>query len=193
MVPGLLLLVPLIVAAAGAAPAAALSFAAPAYSSTENAPVALAVADMNGDGVLDVVTADAIASTVSVLLGDGTGGFSAARHVSTGADPSDIAVADLDGDGSPDLLTANPGSATVGVRLYGPLTTPVLRRISPATGSGGTVVTLSGMHFGAKRGRSAVLFGDLPATRYLRWSDTSLKVRVPAGTASGDVPVQVKT
>ena len=55
------------------------------------------------------------------------------------------------------------------------------------------MVTLTGMHFGTKRGRSTVSFGDVVATAYLRWSDTRLKVRVPAGTAGGDVPVQVKT
>jgi hypothetical protein len=77
------------------------------------------------------------------------------------------------------------------VRLNGPLTTPVIRGLSPAKGSAGAVVTLTGNHFGAKRG--AVRFGAVTATQYLRWSDTLIKVKVPAGAASGDLRVVVKT
>jgi hypothetical protein len=42
-------------------------------------PVWVAVADFNGDGNMDVVTADYTAETVSILLGDGNGGL-AAHH-----------------------------------------------------------------------------------------------------------------
>jgi hypothetical protein len=167
------------------------TFASPERFTTGHELWCIALGDFDGDGVSDVVSVTG--AKVAVFRTKAGGKIWKEEVFVAGARPTDVAVGDLNGDGSPDLLTANPGSATVGVRLYGQLTTPVLRRISPATGGDGTVVTLTGMHFGTKRGRSTVSFGDVVASAYVRWSDTSLRVRVPAGTAGGDVLVQVKT
>ena len=73
------------------------------------APISVATGDFNGDGVLDVVTANALANTVSVLLGDGKGGFSPAPHspFKVGTEPESVAVGDFNGDGVLDLVTAN--------------------------------------------------------------------------------------
>ena len=93
-------------------------------------PYAIAVADVNGDGKLDVLTANYGNSTSSVLLGTGTGSFGAATSFSTDANstPRDIVVADVNGDHRPDLLTANYHTGTIGVLLnagtYTPLTAP---------------------------------------------------------------------
>ena len=43
-----------------------------------DAPVALAVADLDGDGATDLAVANGSEDSVSVLLGDGLGGFVAA-------------------------------------------------------------------------------------------------------------------
>ncbi len=147
--------------------------------------------DLDGDGNLDVVSAKGAA--VLWLRGDGHGGLLKEKDFAAGARPSDVAVADLNGDGRQDLVTANGAADTIGVRLNGPLTTPVIRGLSPAQGSAGVVVTLSGKHFGARRGAGAVLFGAVTATQYLRWSDTLIKVKAPAGASSGDLAVVVKT
>ena len=61
-------------------------------------PFAVAVADLNGDGKLDLVTANHWDNTVSVLLGTGTGSFGAKTDFPTGAEPI-VVVADLKGDG----------------------------------------------------------------------------------------------
>src|SRR5207249_1194664 len=61
--------------------------------------------DVNGDGHTDLVT------SVSVLLGDGAGGFGAPQNYAVGANPSSVAVADFNRDGKPDLVTANTGSS----------------------------------------------------------------------------------
>jgi len=82
---------------------------------TNFGPTALGVADFNGDGKLDVVTADSISpfdltfGEISVLLSNGKsllGGrtdYSVATGNETGA-YSGIAAADLNGDGKPDLI-----------------------------------------------------------------------------------------
>ncbi|WP_440225229.1 FG-GAP repeat domain-containing protein [Dokdonella sp. MW10] len=75
----------------------------------------MVLADLDGDGIADVATANTQNDTVSVLVGDGSGGFSTPLIVGTGAHPGSIAVADIDGDGRPDLLTANRQNNNVSV------------------------------------------------------------------------------
>jgi FG-GAP-like repeat len=72
-------------------------------------PDAVAVADVNHDGALDIIAANPEHGTVSVLLGDRKGHF---RHAPgspfpAGHLPSDIGIGDFNGDGNPDLLFAN--------------------------------------------------------------------------------------
>ncbi len=71
-------------------------------------------------------------------------------------------------------------------------TRPDMAAISPASGSEGTEVTINGADFGADRGSSSVTFGNVQATEYAAWSDTQIKVKVPAGV-SGNVRVVVNT
>ena len=70
----------------------------------------MAVADLNGDGKPDLVTANGSYNNVSVLLGNGNGTFQAAQSFAVGTSPVVVAVADLNGDGHPDLVTANSDS-----------------------------------------------------------------------------------
>ncbi|MBI2570956.1 MAG: VCBS repeat-containing protein [Candidatus Schekmanbacteria bacterium] len=69
-------------------------------------PKGLQAADFNGDGRLDVATANPDDKTVSVLLGKGDGGFQAVTNHGTGDAAADLAVADLNGDGKPDIVAA---------------------------------------------------------------------------------------
>lgn len=79
----------------------------------------LALGDVDGDGDLDVLTAQfsAVSNTVSVRLNDGTGQFSGTQSVEVGNAPKRVVLGDVDGDGDLDLLTANQGSSSVSVRL----------------------------------------------------------------------------
>jgi hypothetical protein len=72
-------------------------------------PLAIATADLNGDGHPDAVLVNGLRpSRVAVLLGDGTGGFR--RSAFPGGHRSQwVIAADLDGDGIPDVATANAG------------------------------------------------------------------------------------
>jgi hypothetical protein len=76
----------------------------------------LVVADVNGDGNLDVITANncympdcvGVQSIAGVLLGSGDGFFNAPKTHGTGGElASAVAVADINRDGIPDLLVAN--------------------------------------------------------------------------------------
>jgi hypothetical protein len=70
------------------------------------APQAVAIADVSGDGKLDLVVANALSSGVSVLLGNGNGTFAAALNFATGVSPDSIAIADVNGDGKLDIAVA---------------------------------------------------------------------------------------
>ena len=70
----------------------------------------IAVADVNADGNPDVMTTNANDNTISVLLGDGKGGFTQAvgSPVRAGRHPYDVVTFnDLNGDGKLDLITPN--------------------------------------------------------------------------------------
>ena len=101
----------------GAAPAAAFSFAPAAHFAVGRGPAAVAVGDFNGDGRPDVATANAKGDAVSVLLGNGRGGFSSKTRFATGRGPESVAVGDFNGDGKQDLVTANGRAGTVSVLL----------------------------------------------------------------------------
>lgn len=74
------------------------------------APAALAAADFNNDGHLDLAVADQGSNTVSVFPGNGDGTFQARTDYQAGSSPAWISAADLNGDGVPDLVAANSGS-----------------------------------------------------------------------------------
>src|SRR5262249_46147736 len=74
-------------------------------------PSALALADMDGDGVLDVAASDTRSNTVNVPPGNGDGSFQRPRPSAARASPGSVAVGDLNGDGLLDVAVANGISA----------------------------------------------------------------------------------
>jgi len=79
--------------------------------------LALAVSDVNGDGIADTLTANSGANSVSVLLGNGNGTFKGQMTFAVGPSPFSMSVGDVNGDGYPDVLTANENNDTVTVLL----------------------------------------------------------------------------
>ena len=86
-----------------------------------SSPESVAVADLNGDGIPDIVVTNSESDSVGVLLGNGNGTFQPEQTFAVGFLPDSVAVSDVNGDGKPDLLVVNenPGSfhGTVGVLL----------------------------------------------------------------------------
>ena len=91
----------------------------PASVSVGNRPVSVAVGDFNGDTLLDLAVANYMDNSVSVLIGNGMGGFSTApaSPFSVGNAPYSAVVGDFNGDSKPDLAIANHGSNDVRVLL----------------------------------------------------------------------------
>jgi outer membrane protein assembly factor BamB len=88
------------------------TFQAPVNSAVGASPVALATADFNEDGLLDVAAVYA-SGGVAILLGNGDGTFQSAVNYAAGSVPSGVAVADFNGDGAPDLAVANAGGVSM--------------------------------------------------------------------------------
>jgi len=75
-------------------------------SSPFKAPVAVVAGDFNGDGKMDIAVADALANTITVMLGKGDGTFLAGtNYAPSNCTPTMLAMGDFNGDGRADLLT----------------------------------------------------------------------------------------
>lgn len=71
--------------------------------------------DLNGDGKLDLVTANQGNDTVSVLLGNGSGGFSPSTPLATGNSPRNLVVGDINNDKLLDVVVSNGLANTLSV------------------------------------------------------------------------------
>jgi FG-GAP-like repeat len=78
---------------------------------------AVAAADLNGDGTIDLAVTNSGSNAVGVLLGRGDGTFLPQVTYPTDGDPTAIAIRDLNADGAPDLVVANESSSDVSVFL----------------------------------------------------------------------------
>jgi hypothetical protein len=80
------------------------TFATQGIFGAQNAGGAYSVTlgDVNGDGKLDIATANRSANGVSVLLGNGDGTFQASQSFSAGGNQFAVALGDLNGDGTID-------------------------------------------------------------------------------------------
>jgi hypothetical protein len=92
-------------------------------------PSGVALGDLNGDGRLDIVTADQNSSSLSVFLNTGSGtalSFGARAIISTGTTslPINVALGDVNGDGHLDLVACSAHNAVVVVLNSGAGTFP---------------------------------------------------------------------
>jgi len=73
------------------------------------------VADVNKDGHMDLISANAWAGTLTVLTNNGGGGLVLSASPGVGSTPYSVTAADVNGDGWVDLISANTGGGTLTV------------------------------------------------------------------------------
>jgi hypothetical protein len=119
-------------------------FDAPRYfGAFANSPLALGAEDFNGDGKLDLAVGGGANSpddtnNLSILFGDGEGGFGAPTYFTIGQAPQSMSIADFNGDGLADIAVSN----------------------SIASGANSTVSVLLGRGNGIFAGRTAFPIGE---------------------------------
>ena len=70
-------------------------------------PISVTSADVNGDGKVDLISANSGVNTLTVLTNNGSGGFVLASSPVVGSFPHSVTSADVNGDGKADLINAN--------------------------------------------------------------------------------------
>jgi hypothetical protein len=96
-------------------------FSLPTQHPVQMQPSDIAVGDLDGDGNVDIAVSNAGSSSISLMYGDGTGGFTPAYNVgvpNVGWDgPWSIGIVDFTGDGVADVLTmqSNPNGCRLDI------------------------------------------------------------------------------
>jgi gliding motility-associated-like protein len=82
-------------------------------------PVGISIADLDGDGKLDIIAANYHVSTISILRNTSSGigdiSFAAQLVLTSGLDPYRLVIGDIDGDGKLDIATSNKSGNSVSV------------------------------------------------------------------------------
>jgi hypothetical protein len=180
-------------------------FGAPQITSAPNV-VDARVADFNGDGKLDLVTAGQTSSqtnAVSIMLGDGAGGFGSPQNFSITFTAVAVGVGDFDGDGKVDavaagdrfvsvLLGTGAGGLNAGTN-YNVNGSPVGLAIGDTNGDGkldAATINTSGSSLPPLNGdtptnTASILLGD--GAGHLRFASVINVVGSPFSVASGDL------
>lgn len=86
-----------------------VSFDSPQAFAVGRNPAAMAEGDFNEDGNLDLAVANTGGKTITILLGDGQGGFREGASYGVGLGAASVAVGDFNNDGKLDLAVAVEG------------------------------------------------------------------------------------
>jgi hypothetical protein len=80
-------------------------------------PSSVALYDLLGNGILDIVVSNNTTNTVTVFLGNGDGTFQAPHAYAAGTGPVEVAIADFNFDGILDLAVVNQRSSNVSILI----------------------------------------------------------------------------
>ncbi len=158
-------------------------------------PACAAVADLDQDGIPDVVTANRGSNDISILRGRGDGTFTARFDLPAGTAPRYVVAGDLNGDGVPDIVVANSTANTISVYL-GPVGTTTTHT-DYATGAGPVMIAMGDLNgdgwpdlvvVNSKDNTLTVLLGDAIGTFHPGPSPTtnSNPVWIAVGDLNGD-------
>jgi hypothetical protein len=82
-------------------------------------PMGVTAADVNGDGKVDLISANGDDNTLTVLTNNGSGGFVVAGKYAVGNEPDCVTATDVNGDGKVDLISANAHNSSLSVLTNG--------------------------------------------------------------------------
>ncbi|MDO7877457.1 FG-GAP-like repeat-containing protein [Hymenobacter sp. ASUV-10] len=143
------------------------------------------LADVNGDGRFDIITANQGTNNASVLLATGAGTFGTRTDFATGLGTASTALADVNGDGRLDLAAMNSGANTVSVLLG--ILAPTIASFTPASGAVGTTVTVTGANL---TGATALTLNGVTVNGFtVNGTGTSITFTVPNGASTGLIAV----
>ncbi|HEY1773847.1 MAG TPA: VCBS repeat-containing protein [Gammaproteobacteria bacterium] len=134
------------------------------------APSEIDTLDLNGDGWVDIITANGSDGTFTVMLNDGHGTFTSVKQYAVASDVTVLAAVDVNGDGLPDVITESTLDKTVSVSLNKGDGTFAAPKIYPVGGSVSslTVGDLNGdghpdIYVSSAGVDSSVVFGSVPS------------------------------
>lgn len=155
---------------------------------------ALALADVNGDGLPDALYAESNGSSVWVAPNSGNGSFGAPTNYSVGLQPEGLVVADLDEDGDLDFATADTASRDLvfrwndGAGGFGASTVQSTGSVGLPTGLVAADVDLDGHGdlVVAKNNATVVVYRGLGNGTFVSGSTTSVGAAI-SGMVVGDL------
>ncbi|PYM11356.1 MAG: hypothetical protein DME18_14190, partial [Verrucomicrobia bacterium] len=172
------------------------SFQAPFNYGAGTFPVAVAIADFNGDGKLDLAVADGTFGSAyfSLLPGKGNGTFLHPTNYYGARGARSVAAGDFNSDGKPDLAVANDGATNISVFL-GKGDGTFQLAVNYATGNGPVSLAVSDFNadgkldlVSANTGGISVLLGKGDGTfqSALNYFGGGVHYQMPVSLAVGD-------
>ncbi|CAF3760649.1 unnamed protein product [Rotaria sordida] len=85
----------------------------------DSGPIAIVLTDINNDGEIDIIVANAAANNIGILLGRGNLTFDTITTypIENGSNPFSVAVGDFDNDGQIDIVVANYRTSSISIFL----------------------------------------------------------------------------
>ena len=131
-----------------------------------------------------------IGANFGAAQGTSTVTFNGTAGTPTSWSASSIVVPVPSGATTGNVVVTVGGVASNGANFTVTAAVPKIATLSPASGTVGTAVMITGTNFGATQGTSTVTFNGVSGTP-TSWSATSITVAVPSGATTGNVVVTV--